>query len=391
LELVKILFWISLFITVYTYLGYGAIVFVLLKIRKALNIKRSVFKTTEFPTLTLITTAYNEAAILDEKIANSLNLKYPEGKLNLIFVSDGSTDGSDEVINKYQQVKLINNSPRNGKMHAINTAMEQVTSEVVVFTDANTFLNEYALINIARHYADPSVGAVAGEKTVKSATGDGTAGEGFYWKYESILKKLDSELYTAVGATGELLSMRRNLYKPAPADTVLDDFILSMSVTQKHLRIVYEPEACATEFGSASVGEELKRKIRIAAGGMQSILRLTDLLNPFKYPTLSFQYISHRVLRWTVTPFMLIIVLITNLFIVINNSGAGYTVFVVCQLLFYLAAYMGYLLRRQPIKIKLFFIPYYFCMMNYAVIAGIMRYFSTGQNAMWEKSKRQVG
>lgn len=388
-----IIFWISLFIVFYTYVGYGIVLYILVKIKRAIK-SRPLMQVDwdNLPQLTLIVAAYNEADILDEKIANTLQLKYPKDKLQLLFITDGSTDASPDVIKKYPEVKLMHSPERRGKIHAIHRAMEEVHTAIVIFTDANTFLNENALVNIARHYADASVGAVSGEKRVKvEEVSDATAGEGFYWKYESTLKKWDSELYSVVGAAGELFSIRRDLYIPVPADTVLDDFMISMLIAADGYRIVYEPAAYAVESSSENVKEELKRKIRIAAGGIQSIIRLPQLFNLFKYPILSFQYISHRVLRWTITPFLMILALILNVLIVAGHNNIVYTLLLVCQLGFYGLSILGWFMQQRQIKIKLFFIPYYFCVMNYAVFAGMIRYFSKSQSAVWEKARRRAG
>ena len=249
----------------------------------------------ELPFCTLVVAAYNEETLIEEKIINCLKLKYPAGKYKILFITDGSTDKTPDIIGRYPQVQLLHQAGRTGKIAAVHRAMDHVTTEIAVFTDANTFLNTDALINICRHYEDQTVGAIAGEKRVQiDENADASAaGEGFYWKYESALKKWDSELYSVVGAAGELFSVRRSLYEDVPADTVLDDFMISMLIAAKGYRIVYEPEAYALETASENVTEELKRKIRIAAGGIQSILRLKNLFNPFRYPVLSFQYVSH--------------------------------------------------------------------------------------------------
>ncbi len=234
------------------------------------------------------------------------------------------------------------------------------------------------------------MGAVSGEKRVNiDDVDDATAGEGFYWKYESKLKTWDSELYSVVGAAGELFSIRTRLYEPVPADTILDDFMISMLIASKGSRIVYEPLAYATETGSENVDEELKRKIRIAAGGIQSISRLPGLLNPFGNFVLSFQYISHRVLRWTVTPFFMMLALLLNLLIVVPPHAYIYTVLLVCQCAFYFLSLLGWVFEKRNLRVKAAFIPYYFCMMNYAVVAGIRRYMAGAQSAVWEKAKRK--
>jgi biofilm PGA synthesis N-glycosyltransferase PgaC len=224
---------------------------------------------------------------------------------------------------------------------------------------------------------------------MQDAVSDATAGEGFYWKYESALKKWDSELYSVVGAAGELFSVRHAVYTSVEPDTILDDFMISMRIAQQGYRIIYEPEAYASELSSENIQEELKRKVRIAAGGIQSILRLKKLLNPLHYPMLSFQYISHRVLRWTVTPFLMILALILNFVIVIQGGNWLYQLILFAQVFFYSLALAGWALERRKIKVKALFVPYYFCMMNYAVLAGIRRYYKGTQSAAWDKAKRK--
>ncbi|WP_373330634.1 glycosyltransferase family 2 protein [Salmonirosea aquatica] len=286
---------------------------------------------------------------------------------------------------------MLHTPERRGKIHAIHRAMRRVTADVVVFTDANTSLNPEALKRLARHYQDPTVGAVSGEKRVAiGERADATAGEGMYWKYESTLKKWDSELYSVVGAAGELFSVRRSLYRDVPDDTILDDFILSMQTAERGYRIVYEPEAYARELSSENVAEELKRKIRIAAGGIQSIVRLPGLLNPFRYPVLSFQYIGHRVLRWTVAPFLMLLAFGTNLALALTGPAFPYAWLLAGQVLFYGMALAGLFLETRQLKNKVLFVPYYFCMMNYAVVRGIGRYLSGRQSAAWDKAKRKT-
>lgn len=390
----KIVFWISLFIAFYTFAGYGILLYFIIKIKRSFKGKPliPVVNDDQLPECTLVVAAYNEEHYMAGKIANCLQLNYPTGKLKLLFVTDGSNDKTPDIISQYPEIQLLHRLERAGKIAAIHRAMEFVTTEVVVFTDANTFLNPEAITRICRHYSDKTVGAVAGEKRVQIDTNAdaSAAGEGFYWKYESALKKWDSELYSVVGAAGELFSVRRELYEDVPADTVLDDFMISMLIAAKGYRIIYEPDAYALENASENVTEELKRKIRIAAGGIQSILRLKPLLFSFKYPVLSFQYVSHRVLRWTVTPFFLIIAFLTNFALAFAGDSIFYPFMFIAQVAFYLSAIVGFILEKRQLRIKVLFIPYYFCVMNYAVLMGIIRYFTKKQSSMWEKSQRKM-
>lgn len=389
----KIILAISLFIVFYTFAGYGIFLYVIIRIKRAFKGRKTLPSENEdeLPSCTLVIAAYNEEYFIEQKISNSLLLNYPEGKLKLLFVTDGSSDKTPDIVARYPQIQLLHQPQRAGKIAAVHRAMNYVDTDAVVFTDANTFLNKDALIKICRHYSDATVGAVAGEKRVHiDENADASAaGEGFYWKYESALKKWDSELYSVVGAAGELFSVRRSLYQPVEADTVLDDFMISMLIAAKGYRIIYEPEAYATETASENVSEELKRKVRIAAGGMQSILRLKKLFNPFPYPILSFQYISHRVLRWTITPFLLILSFILNVVLALKPGETAMQGLLLAQVLFYLLALLGLIMEKRQLRIKILFIPYYFCVMNYAVLAGIIRYFSTKQSAVWEKVQRK--
>lgn len=389
----KIILAISLFIVFYTFAGYGIFLYLIIRIKRAFKGRKTLPSENldELPSCTLVIAAYNEEYFIEQKISNSLLLNYPEGKLKLLFVTDGSSDKTPDIVARYPQIQLLHQPQRAGKIAAVHRAMNYVDTDAVVFTDANTFLNKDALIKICRHYSDTTVGAVAGEKRVHiDENADASAaGEGFYWKYESALKKWDSELYSVVGAAGELFSVRRSLYQPVEADTVLDDFMISMLIAAKGYRIIYEPEAYATETASENVSEELKRKVRIAAGGMQSILRLKKLFNPFPYPILSFQYISHRVLRWTITPFLLILSFILNAVLALKPGETAMQGLLLAQVLFYLLALLGLIMEKRQLRIKILFIPYYFCVMNYAVLAGIIRYFSTRQSAVWEKVQRK--
>jgi biofilm PGA synthesis N-glycosyltransferase PgaC len=386
-----IIFWLSIFLVIYTYAGYAFVLLALVKI-KQLFVKPYVFKADEYlPSVTILIAAYNEEDIILDKVANTLDLDYPKDKLQIIFVTDGSTDSTPEKLKECHEVTLMHSKNRAGKMAAIERAIPFVKGEIAVFTDANTFLNREAILELVKHYQNPKVGAVAGEKRiiVGEKADASSAGEGFYWKYESALKKWDYALYSNVGAAGELFSVRAALYKPVEHDTIIDDHMIAMRIAENGYIIGYEPKAYAMETASMNIKEELKRKIRIAAGGMQSIIRLKRAANPFLNPVFTFQYISHRVLRWTITPVLLILIFILNPIIAANSDGNLYTAMFIAQVVFYVLALVGLYFEQKNIRIKALFVPYYFCIMNYAVLAGIIRYYKGAQNAAWEKSKRK--
>lgn len=385
---ILILFLIGITIIAYTYIGYGLVIYLMSKIRGRRN-SPVVQPDDLLPEVTILVAAYNEEQFIENKIKNTLALDYPQDKLSVFFVTDGSTDSTPEIIKKFRAVKLFHEFARKGKIHAMNRVMKFVKTPIVIFSDANTLLNAEAVKNIVRHYQDKNVGGVAGEKRIFKQAEDNASGsgEGFYWKYESFLKKKDSEVYSIVGAAGELFSVRTELFEQHDENTILDDFVLSLTVAAKGYRFIYEPDAYAMETASASVEEEWKRKVRICAGGFQAMSKLKTLLNPFRHGILSFQYVSHRVLRWTLAPLFLPIVLLCNIILAAQGSPL-FILFLAGQLFFYAMSLLGYLFRNKKVSIKGFFVPYYFTVMNLSVFAGFMRYMKGKQSVVWEKAQR---
>lgn len=392
---IEIIFWIALFIVFYTYLGYGIVLYLLVKLKELLikPIKRKLPEDSTLPEVTLFITAFNEEEVVDEKMKNSLELDYPEDKLHIVWVTDGSNDGTNEQLRTRWEGKatVLFQPERQGKTAAMNRGMKLINTPIVVFTDANTMVNQEAIREIVLAFEDTRVGCVAGEKRIAVQTRDGAAagGEGIYWKYESTLKALDARLYSAVGAAGELFAVRRELFEEMEQDTLLDDFILSLRIAMQGYTIAYCTEAYAIESGSADMHEEEKRKVRIAAGGLQSIWRLRPLLNPFRYGILSFQYVSHRVLRWSLTPILLFLLLPLNaLLLCMGASCEIYGTILILQILFYILGLGGYYLSTRQIKNKLLFIPYYFLFMNVNVLKGIGYLRKKRGTGAWEKAKR---
>ena len=382
------IFWICIFIVFYSYFGYGIVIYIIVKIKNAFS-KKTVFDKSYEPEITLIVPCFNEAEYIEDKIQNSLSLDYPVNKLKLIFISDGSSDDTHERIKKYPTVIALHEDKRSGKASAMNRAMNFVTTPIVVFCDANTVLNKEAIKELVKHFQNEDVGAVTGEKRIISTNKEGasTAGEGIYWKYESLLKKLDSDFYSVVGAAGELMSYRTSLYRELPADSLLDDLMQSMQIAIDGYRVIYEKNAWAAETASANVKEELKRKIRISAGAWQSMLRLGKAFNPFHNFKLFFAFISHRVLRWTLAPFSLLILLIVNVFLSVYSSPI-YDIILVCQIAFYVLALLGWHFENKRIKVKVLFVPYYFFIMNLCVFLGLFRFLKGKQSVSWERAQR---
>lgn len=395
MNILEIIFWAFVALVFYTYIGYGIVLYLMVKVKELFvkPKKNSLPDEADLPEVTLLVAAYNEEAVVKEKMENSLALDYPVQKLHFLWVTDGSTDQTNILLEHYGRVKILYQSERQGKTAALNRAMDYVETPIVVYTDANTMVNRNAIREIVSCFQDNKVGCVAGEKRIIVKDKDNAAGggEGLYWKYESTLKRLDGRLYSAMGAAGELFAIRTELFEKMDTDTLLDDFILSMRIVKRGYKIAYCAEAYAIESGSADMAEEEKRKVRIAAGGLQSIWRLRELLNIFKYGIVSFQYVSHRVLRWSVTPVALFALFPLNVWLAINSassSSCGYGVLLIAQLLFYLAAYWGYALSKRQIKNKFLYVPYYFVFMNINVLKGAFYLKKKKGSGAWEKAKR---
>lgn len=390
----KIIFWLCLALVVYTYVGYGAVLYIILKVKNVFFRRETTpilpLDPQLLPDVTLMICAYNEADVIEEKMQNIRALNYPQDKLCVMWVTDGSNDNSNELLQAYPEVKLVYSPERKGKAAAMQHGLQENKAEYVIFTDANTMLNADAIREIVRQFMKKNVSCVSGEKRVAARhAGQATAeGEGVYWKYESMLKRWDSELYSAMGAAGELFAVRMSHYLPAPSNALLDDFMISMLILKDGHRIAYTNEAYATEYGSASTAEESKRKRRIAAGGLQSIWWLRSLMNPFAYPKVAFQYVSHRVLRWSITPLALFALFPLNLLLLFASGSLIYQLLFLLQLFFYLSALTGHILKVSGRRNKLLYIPCYFLFMNLNVFLGIGYLMSHKDSGTWEKARR---
>lgn len=390
----KIIFWLCLALVVYTYIGYGVVLYMILKIKKLfVRSEASPILPLDqqlLPEVTLMICAFNEADVIAEKMKNIRELNYPQDKLCVMWVTDGSTDDSNKLLADYPEIIVVYSPERKGKAAAMQHGLRKNKSEFVIFTDANTMLNADAIREIVRQFMRPNVSCVSGEKRVKARkSGQATAeGEGLYWKYESTLKKWDSELYSAMGAAGELFAVKMSHYRQAPCNALLDDFMISMLILKDGHRIAYTKDAYATEYGSANTEEESKRKRRIAAGGLQSIWWLRSLMNPFAHPKVAFQYISHRVLRWSITPIALFALIPLNMLLIALDGHIIYCMIGVLQLLFYLAALTGHILKQIGHRNKLLYVPCYFMFMNLNVFLGIRYLMTHNSSGTWEKVRR---
>jgi poly-beta-1,6-N-acetyl-D-glucosamine synthase len=382
----EVVFWISLSVLFYAYIGYG----LLLSLLHAFSRNKKLFNEAFLPHVTVIVPAYNEEPVIRQKIQNCLSLDYPQHLLTLLFVTDGSTDNTPQLVARYSVIVHLHQPERRGKTAALNRAMQQVSTPVVVFTDANALLHTGSLRKMMRHYQDKTIGGVSGEKRILAADNTAvSAGEGLYWRYESMLKKADASFYTVIGAAGELFSIRTALFEPLQENIILDDFVLSARICLKGYRFAYEGEAYAIEAPSENIREEQTRKVRISAGCFQALVLLKELLNPLRNWKLTFQYVSHRVLRWVVCPLLVLLVFVANAWLFVHQPQIIYSLCFWLQGLFYLLAFLGWLIAEKEGVPKLLFVPYYFVFMNLSLIKGFFRFLSNGQSVNWNKAARK--
>ena len=370
--MITVVMWFAVTIILYTFLGFPVLIGLF-----ARWFPRPVRQQAITPTMTLLIPAYNEAAVIVEKLENSLAQDYPAAQLDIVVVTDGSNDTTMSIVQQYAHrgVRLFHQPERQGKIMAVNRVMPLMTSDIIVFSDANGILDKGTLKALARNFADPDVGAVAGEKQVSSG------GEGLYWRYESFLKTCDSTISSVMGAAGELFAVRRELFTPPEPDSIIEDFVMSMRLVGDGWRVVYEPDAVSREDAAASLAADWQRRTRIAAGGFQSTARLGRLLNP-RLGWISWQYISHRVLRWTVTPFLLPLVFALNILLV---KRPFYAILVMSQTLFYGAGLLGYWQAKRGKQSGLLYTIFFFCFTNLAAIVGFARFITNRQPVTWKK------
>ncbi|HEY9723287.1 MAG TPA: glycosyltransferase family 2 protein [Oscillatoriaceae cyanobacterium] len=376
-------FWFALALVAYAYLGYPLLLWPLARLFGRLNRTGDAL-----PTVSLLIAAHNEDSIIAEKLENSLKLDYPGDRLEIVVVADGCTDRTCEIVRAFADrgVRLIEQVPRQGKASALNLGMRHVRGEIVLCTDANAMYRPDVPRLLVRHFADPHVGMASGVKCVRGHDGAGQ-GEGLYWRYEGFMKRHDSLLSSAMGATGEIFAMRHALWKPVASDSIIEDFVISMGLIRDGYRVVYDPAAISDELASPSIGEEFKRKVRIVAGAWQAIVRMWPLLLPTS-GWIWFQYVSHRVLRWIVVPWLLPLLLAANL--ALRDTSALYSAFFDAQIVFYALAACGYWLQQRGVRWKLLYVPFYFAFLNYAALVGACRYFRHAQPVTWEMAQRRA-
>ncbi|QDT91718.1 glycosyltransferase family 2 protein [Gimesia algae] len=386
--LIASLFWTSLFLIGFSYIGYPLVIWFLARksSRQQVKAERKPLDTNALPKVSIIIAAYREEAVILERLNNLARLDYPTSKLEILIGCDGNEDLTGELVNSYgdDQIRLIQFEQRRGKASVLNDCVPLASGEILVFSDANTNMDPQCIKQLVRHFPDESTGCVCGQLILEDAE-TGKNVDGLYWKYENFLKHCETRLGAVLGVNGALYALRKSLYQPIPPDTIIDDFLIGMRVHLAGRRLIYDATAFAVEETATSVQAEFKRRIRIGTGAFQSLKHLKGLLNP-RYGSIAFAFWSHKLLRWFCPVFMALAFL-SNL-ILLNQPLYQATLAV--QLLFYTSAIVGMKLKGGNRLVKLCRVPGMFVQMNLALGIGLFRWIFTRQSGIWERTERSL-
>jgi cellulose synthase/poly-beta-1,6-N-acetylglucosamine synthase-like glycosyltransferase len=366
----KLVFWIAVCVPLYAFLGYPLVLVAL-----SLAIRREVRKAPIHPFVSLLIPAYNEARTIARKIENSLALDYPRDRIEIVIVSDGSSDQTVNIAQSATGVGVLALPRNHGKVSALNAAVPQLRGEIIVFSDASGMLAADSVRCLIENFADPSVGAASGRyRVVKANEVNIGASEDLYWKYEAFLKTQESQLASTLGAHGHLHAIRKQLYPFPPAETINDDYVIPLSVLGRGFRAVHEPAAVVFEEAREMTG--FGRRIRIVAGNFQQLRYLRQFLTPFQPLPLLF-FLSHKVVRLLV-PFAMLAALAANRLLIGSHA---YRVLFGVQVMFYALAVLGLTGRLRPRALRL---PFYFCMVNSAAFFGLYHAMTSRRRMAWK-------
>ena len=378
----EFIFWFSTGLVFYIYFGYPLTMLILAKLSRKSPVNKKDFT----PLVSLIIPAYNEEKVIREKLRNSLSLDYPQDRLEIIVISDCSTDRTDKITNEFMPrgVKLIVQEERKGKIAALNKAVPQAKGEIIVFSDANSIYEKEAIKKLVRNFNDGRVGCVCGELkyiTPNASSSLAQLGEILYWRYEKFLKKKESRLHSLLILNGSIYAIRKELFLPIE-ETLADDFVNSMQIAAKGWSMIYEPEAVAVEKASSLIKEQFKQKSRIIAQGYKATAKLSKVIFSSGWLRI-FEFLFHKLLRWLV-PLFLASIFVSNLFLL---NYQFYQVVFILQSIFYLFALIGRVLQKRKKGMKIFYVPFYFCMVNLASVVGLFDFLTNRQKGIWEKAE----
>ena len=382
--MVSILFWVSLGLIGYIFVGYPA----LLALWGAVRPRRWRQQPCE-PNISIVFSAYNEAASIVAKIENLLALDYPAERVEILVGSDGSTDGTAEQLLTVcdQRLRVFIFSQRRGKPVVLNTLVPQAHGDIVVLCDVRQKFEAGVLRAFARSFADPHVGAVTGKMILTTEGGTAVSGgSGFYWRYETFIRSRESVIDSTIAATGAIYAIRKTLFEPIPADTILDDVLIPLRIVRRGYRVIVESEARAFDSASAHAQQEFTRKVRTLAGNFQLFVRERWLFNPLRN-RLWWQTLSHKALRLLIAPLQITIA-VAN--VMLLGASPLYKIIMLAQILFYAGAIAGWVLPRDWKKPFVITFPFFFCLLSWATVLAFLRSVTGRQPVTWQKATANI-
>ena len=371
-------------VPIYVYIGYPLLLFIL----KTFYTRKHNVDESLSPSVTLIVSCFNEETVIEEKMRNSLLIDYPKEKIEILFLSDGSTDRTDELIKNHvsEQIKLIRQEGRLGKTSGLNMAVPKARGEIIVFSDANAMYQPDAIKKLVRHFADEQVGLVVGAAVYTDGNKNSAAqSENSYWEYELLIKHWESQIHSVVGGDGAIYAIRKNLYDKLDAKDI-NDFVNPLEIIAKGYRGIFDREAICLEETAGDFSKEARRKERIVNRSFRGLMKVRRVMNPFRTGFFSVEVISHKLLRWLVPVFMLGIAIAS-----IIHSYEGIQIFqllYILEMLFLWLAIIGFLKQKEQSMSPVFFYPYYFLMVNYYSMIGILKALTGNIQVTWSSPRQ---
>ncbi len=374
----QIIFWLAALAVLYVYAGYPALLYLVASFRR----RRQDSDSSYTPSISILIAACNEEATIEAKLQQTMQLEYPADKLEVLVLSDGSQDQTDEIVRRFPdpRVRLVRVAERRGKTNAQNIGVKEATGEVLIFSDATTVYHPQALMHLVGNYQDPKVGAVSGryqyfDSTHKSPTGMGTIA---FWNYENNIKVWQSRIRTLTGCCGCIYSVRRSAYTELAPD-IISDLVQPLWVIQKGYRVAFEDRALAYEETTESTKEEFAMRVRVVTRALRGLLSVPELLKPWKYPWIAFQLFSHKVLRWMV-PVLLLLLLASSAAL---YRQPYFRILLILQLCFYGLALLQLMVPMhrwwKPLGV-----PLYFCTLNAAAALGLVELLRGKKYVVWQ-------
>ena len=375
----SVIFWVCFLLVAYTYVLYPVLLFLASSVARLGRGARTATETAPLPAVSLIIPAHNEERHLPAKLVNLAALQYPKDRLEILFVSDGSTDATNEILQRATGGNMTSLvlPTRGGKSNALNQAVGRVRHDILVFSDAATLFAPDAVSKLVRHFADPRVGVVCGALQFQ-ASAESRQTEGLYWRYESLLRLMESRIGVTLTASGAIYAIRRACFVPLSADTLVEDLVVPMTARRLGFHVLYDPDARGTDFAASTVAGEFARRVRIATGSFRA---LGGLLRGPLDPVTAFAFVSHKLLRWTL-PFLLIGMLVTSAALL---ESPLYLALFVLQALFYGWGLVGYLFRQRIQGIRFALVAYYLLAIHLAFLVGFVRYLSGRREIEWRQ------